>query len=140
VNAGFSTAPADKLYLPLDPDPNRPTVAKEQNDPNSELNYVRALLKLRASSSALGNNGKWELLSDVNQPYPMVYLRTYGNEKYIIALNPSDKKVEAKILAMNANRVNYVFGTTEKCSYKSDKSGDTVKIPPVSAAIFKLEQ
>jgi len=140
VNAGFSTAPADKLYLPLDPDPNRPTAAKQQSDPNSVLNFVRKLLKLRASSSALGNNGKWELLSDLNQPYPMVYMRTYGNEKYIVALNPSDKKVEAKILAMNANRVNYVFGTTEKCNYKSDKSGDTVKLPPVSAAIFKLEQ
>jgi len=140
TNAGFSTASAVKLYIPLDPDPNRPTVAKQQSDPNSVLNYVRKLLKLRASSSALGNNGKWELLSDMNQPYPMVYIRTYGNEKYIIALNPSDKKVEAKISSMNANRVNYVFGTTEKCSYKSEKVGDTVKLPPVSAAIFKLEQ
>jgi maltose alpha-D-glucosyltransferase/alpha-amylase len=139
-NAGFSTSPADKLYLPLDSDPNRPTVAKEQNDPNSVLNYVRALLKIRASSSALGNNGKWEFLSDVNQPYPMVYMRTYGNEKYIVALNPSDKKVEAKISAQNAKQVNYVFGTTDKCSYKGDKNGDIVKLPPVSAAIFKIEQ
>lgn len=88
---------------------------------------------------ALGNNGQWEFLSDVTQPYPMVYARISGNEKYIIALNPSDKKVEAKISSLNANRVDYVFGTNEKCSYKSDKSGDTVKLPPVSAAIFKLE-
>ncbi len=139
ANAGFSGAPADKLYIPLDPDPNRPTVAKEQDDPNSELNYVRTLLKLRASSTALGNNGKWEYLSDLNQPYPMVYMRASGNEKYIVALNPSGKKVEVKILAQNANQVNYLFGTAEKCSYKSNKSGDTIKLPPVSAAIFKIE-
>jgi maltose alpha-D-glucosyltransferase / alpha-amylase len=138
TNAGFSTATADKLYIPLDTDPNRPTVAKQQGDQNSVLNYVRELLKLRASSLALGNNGKWELLSDLNQPYPMVYMRTDGNEKYIVALNPSDKKVEAKISALGANRVNYVFGTTEKCSYKSDKSLDIIKLPPVSAAIFEI--
>jgi len=139
TNAGFSTATADKLYIPLDADPARPTAAKQQSDPNSVLNYVRALIKLRASSMALGNNGKWEFLSDVNQPYPMVYMRTSGNEKYIIALNPSDKKVETKISTLSANRVNYVFGTNEKCSYKADKSGDVIKLPPVSAAIFKVE-
>jgi glycosidase len=42
INAGFSTAPADKIYIHLDPDPNRPTVAAEDKDPNSLLNYVRS--------------------------------------------------------------------------------------------------
>ncbi len=139
-NAGFSTATADQLYISLDSDSNRPTVTKQQSDPNSVLNYVRALLKLRASSLALGNNGKWELLSDLNQPYPLVYLRVYGNEKYVIVLNPSAKKVEAKVSALNLNRVSYVLGTNDKCSYKSEKSGDVIKMPPVSSAIFKLEQ
>ncbi len=137
-DAGFSTAPADKLYIPLDPDANRPTVAKEQKDPDSELNYVRALLKLRESSAALGNNGKWEFLSDLNQPYPMVYLRSSGSERYIIALNPTAKKVEAKIAAQKANKVAYVYGTSTKCSYKTGNNGDVVKLPAVSAAIFKL--
>lgn len=34
-DAGFSTAPKGKLYIPPDPDPNRPTVAKEDKDPAS---------------------------------------------------------------------------------------------------------
>ena len=31
-NAGFSTAPADRLYLPVDPAPDRPTVAAQRAD------------------------------------------------------------------------------------------------------------
>ncbi|MEP7345972.1 MAG: hypothetical protein ABI877_11920 [Gemmatimonadaceae bacterium] len=57
-------------------------------DPNSQLNYVRALLRLRASSDALGNLGEWEFLSDPKHPYPMVYRRFSGREQYIIAINP----------------------------------------------------
>mgnify|MGYP002749668689 CR=1 FL=1 len=31
-NAGFSTADASRLYLPIDPSPARPTVAAEERD------------------------------------------------------------------------------------------------------------
>ena len=75
LNAGFSTAQADKIYIPLDPDPKRPTVASEDKDPNSLLNYVRSLLNLRASSVAIGNTGGWKLISNVDKPYPMVFMR-----------------------------------------------------------------
>jgi maltose alpha-D-glucosyltransferase/alpha-amylase len=138
-NAGFSSAPNERLYIPLDPDPNRPTVAKQENDPESQLNYVRALLKLRASSSALGNDGDWKLISDVNKPYPMVYLRSSSDERYIIAINPSDRKVEAEFPAFNSVKVNLVLGTSGKFGYKSGKSTDILKLPAVSAAIFKIE-
>jgi maltose alpha-D-glucosyltransferase / alpha-amylase len=138
-NAGFSTAAGNKLYIPLDSDPNRPTVAKEDKDPHSQLNFVRALLKLRASSPALGNLGGWQLLSDTSQPYPMIYMRTGGNEKYIIAVNPSGKNVEAKIAAQKGNRVTDTFGTTDKCNYKPGNETDVIKMPAVSAVIFKLE-
>jgi maltose alpha-D-glucosyltransferase/alpha-amylase len=138
-NAGFSTAPKDKIYIPQDPDPNRPTVAKQENDRNSQLNFVKELLKLRASAAALGNDGGWQLLSDVNQPYPMIYMRYSGNEKYIIAVNPSDKSVEARIAAQNGNHFTYTFGTSKKCSYKNGKGEDLIKMPAVSAAIFKIE-
>jgi maltose alpha-D-glucosyltransferase/alpha-amylase len=137
-NAGFSTALKDKLYIPLDPDPNRPTVAKQDKDPHSQLNYVRGLLKLRESSAALGNDGEWELLSDINQPYPMVYMRRHGDEKYVIAINPSGKDAEAKIAAQH-KRGTYTSGTTKNCSYKTGADGDMIKMPAVSAAIFKLE-
>jgi maltose alpha-D-glucosyltransferase/alpha-amylase len=138
-NAGFSSAPTDKIYIPQDPDPNRPTVAKEDKDPESELNYVRSLLSLRRSSPALGNDGGWELISDVSKPYPMIYMRTGQGQKYIIALNPSGKKADAEFATLKSSKVSFVFGTTGKSSYKIGKGLDTIKLPAVSAAIFKLE-
>ena len=34
-NAGFSSAAPDQLYIPIDPDSNRPNVAQQQVDPDS---------------------------------------------------------------------------------------------------------
>ena len=138
-DAGFSTSSKEKLYIPLDPDPNRPTVANQDKDPNSQLNYVRGLLKLRKSAAALGNEGGLEFLSDVSQPYPLVYMRHKGNERYVIAINPTNKSVEAKIASQSAHRASYSFGTTETSSYKTGNGVDTIQLPPVSAAVFKLE-
>jgi len=137
-NAGFSTAAKEKMYIPLDADPNRPTVARQDKNQNSQLNYVRTLLKLRASSAALSNDGGLTFLSDTARPYPMVYMRQSGNEKYIIAINPSDKNVETTIAAQNS-KVTYTFGTNKNSSYKAGKEADVIKLPAVSAAVFKVE-
>ena len=138
-NAGFSTAPKEKIYIQQDPDPERPTVAKQDKDPNAVLNFVRALLKIRQSSEALGNEGAFKMISDVNNPYPLIYTRTNGNEKYIIVLNPSGKITETEVPASNLTHVSYAFGTSEKCSYKPGKATDKIKMPAVSVAIFKAE-
>ena len=138
-NAGFSSAPKEKIYIPQDPDPNRPTVANQDKDPNSLLNFVRALIAFRGTSDALGCDGEFKMVGDISKPYPLIYMRTKGNEKYIIGLNPSDKPVEAEIATLNAGHVKYAFGTNEKCSYKPGKSVDKIKLPAVSAAIFKIE-
>ena len=87
--AGFSTCTPDN----------------QEDDPNSMLNFVRRLTALRHSSKALGNDGDWQLLSDVSQPYPMVYQRTLGNETYVIALNPSGNKVSAPLHLSGAEPV-----------------------------------
>jgi maltose alpha-D-glucosyltransferase / alpha-amylase len=140
TNAGFSSAPAGKIYLPLDPDPKRPTVAAEDKDPNSLLNYVRTLLQLRVKSAAMGNTGEWKLISDANKPYPLVYMRWNSSEKYIIAINPSDKKAEAVFTSPGAAKAVLTIGNNLKSSYKIGKKGtDIIQLPPVSSAIFKLD-
>ena len=139
LNAGFSTAPKERIYIPQDQDPNRPTVAREETDPESLLHFVRALLKLRASSEALGNEGHWALLNDTSQSYPMVYIRFKGNEKYIIAVNPSGRKVHASFPTQHASKVTYVFGTAGKGIYQKEESGDEINMPAVSAVIYQIE-
>ncbi len=137
-NAGFSSAEKNKIYIPQDTDPNRPTVAAQDKDPNSQLNYVKKLLKLRENSPALGNDGEWKLISDTAHLYPMVYMRSNDHEKYIIAINPSAKNATANINSQQSASNTYVLGTNEKCIYKKGKETDVIKLPPVSAAIFKL--
>ena len=69
----------------------------------------------------------------------MVYMRSNDYEKYIIAVNPSGIRVTANINSQKNGNYIYVFGTNEKCVYKKGKEKDIIKLPPVSAAIFKLD-
>ncbi|OZG65637.1 alpha-amylase family glycosyl hydrolase [Bifidobacterium eulemuris] len=53
ANLGFSSAPAENLYLPVDPSADAPTVAAQDADPDSLLCWVRAMLRTRGMVSAL---------------------------------------------------------------------------------------
>ena len=55
-NLGFSSADAERLYLPVDDAPDAPTVAAQERDPASLLHTVRALLALRRREPALRGN------------------------------------------------------------------------------------
>ena len=137
ANAGFSTAPIDKIYIPQDPDPGRMTVEKAEIDPNSLLKYVRTLLRLRKTVPALGADASWRLVSSLDQPYPMVYERKLGNERCYVVLNPSGKAVKVTLPA-EVSKPELIGGSYQKCTYKQTKKGDVVSISPVSAAIFKF--
>ena len=137
ANGGFSTAPVDKIYIPQDPDPNRMTVEKEENDPASLLNYVRTLLRLRKEVKALGADASWRLVSSLDQPYPMVYERAWRGERCWVVLNPSGKQVTVT-LPNEGSKPELIGGNYKKCTYKQTKKGDTIQLSAVSAAIFKF--
>lgn len=155
ATAGFSTCTPDKLYLPVATDGGKITVAAEEKDPNSLLNYTRELVKLRHATPALGNLADWKLVSNLKQPYPMVYQRTMDGQTCIIALNPSGKPVKARLPHITATQPTdntaleqglQKHGTagsttllvTGKAAYKSGKQ-DVVTLGSVSAAIFLLK-
>ncbi len=81
-NAGFSSAPADALYLPVDPSPARPTVAAQLADETSLLHLVRRLVALRAGTPDLGARSPVEVL---HPGYPFVYRR---GERHLVVINP----------------------------------------------------
>ena len=136
--AGFSTCVPDSLYLPIDTDGGRITVASEEANPSSLLHYVRSLLALRHRTPALGNDAEWCLLSDKNKPYPMVYQRKQGNEVYVVAINPSAAKVSAQIPTQGAGATPMM--TTGRATYKHGRTTDVITLRPVSAAVFKVSQ
>jgi glycosidase len=98
ANAGFSAAPADRLYLPIDPDPDRPTVAAQRADEGSLLHQVRRLIALRKARPALGATGSVDVL---NVGYPFVYVR--GGD-HLVVVNPRREPARATIPKLGGAR------------------------------------
>ena len=140
INAGFSTVKDNtKLFLPVDPAPTFPNVAEQESDPNSVLNYVKGLIALRNATPALGTAGEWEYVGDMDNPYPMIYARTLGEEKYVVVFNPSKREVSGSIASMG-KKAEWVYGNNRKLAKcKSNKEGHTFAMKPFSVAIFKIK-
>lgn len=87
-NAGFSTAPREKLYLPVEED--GVNVVEQLKDPNSLINATKKLIALRKSSHALSADGELQFLNRDGQNYPLVYQRSGADGVYLICINPTD--------------------------------------------------
>jgi maltose alpha-D-glucosyltransferase/alpha-amylase len=102
TNAGFSEAPAGDLYLPIDPNPNRPTVEAQMSTPDSMLNFTRKLLRMRRDTPALSNTGYFTVLHAERHSVPFVYQRSLGTQRVIVAVNPSSKSIELQLSGIEA--------------------------------------
>ena len=103
ANLGFSTG--DQPYLPLDPNPGQTTVAAQEADPDSMLNNVRRILKLRAEQEDLQNYSGFEIFHAQEGDRLFAYKRG----ELLLAVNPG---LEEKALALDGNyEVLYTFGT-----------------------------
>ena len=129
ANAGFSTAPADKLYIKQDDSPDRPTVAAQMKDENSLYNEVKKLIAVRRSHSALNNRGGIEFVYAEKNAYPLAYIRSAEDEKVLVVINPSDREVSFKC-GFTVKETIYSFGG------EITANGDTVTVPPCSAGFY----
>jgi maltose alpha-D-glucosyltransferase/alpha-amylase len=133
-NAGFSTAPAEELYLPIDPSESRPDVTTEENDPGSMLNFTRNLLKLRREHAALANAADFQPLYAKENKYPFVYLRLAGAERIIVAINPAERPCSAalgEVIQTSPLRPLLVQGA----AFRDGR----LEMDPVSFGIFSVE-
>jgi oligo-1,6-glucosidase len=87
--AGFTTG--SHPWLAVNPNYKEINAAQEESDPTSVLNYVRALIGLRAHTLAFVY-GDFEDL-DPQHPHIFAYTRTLGSEKYLIVENFSSSPV-----------------------------------------------
>ena len=92
-NMGFSRAKTDMLYLPTDTAPDAPDAETNAADPDSLLNTVKELIRLRKSEPDLTGNGDFEFLYVEEKKYPLIYRR--GN--LVMIVNPSGKEVDAPV-------------------------------------------
>ena len=123
-NLGFSEGCADALYLPVDPSADAPTVEAQEGDPDSLLNTVRALLKLRHDEPDLQADGELKVLC-AEKGKPFVYRR--GN--LTLALNPSGEKLFAE-LDGEVSEALYMLG-------KADVEGKRLAMGPQSFVVLR---
>jgi len=90
-NAGFSTAPAERLYAPVVDDEvygyRRVNVAAQRTDPASLLNRMRELIHIRKAHPVFGR-GTMQLLAPENTAV-LAYLRTSANTTMLVVNNLS---------------------------------------------------
>ena len=138
-NAGFSTAPAGELYLPLDPDENRPTVDAQEADPESLLNFVRKLLTIRKQHPALGSDASYRILNQENENYPMVILRETHKESVLIIINPTAKErtisIEMGIGALQAP----ILASACRLIPRNSQSSAKLELTAFGYGIFPIE-
>ncbi len=140
--AGFSTAPTQDYYLPIDTCHNFVNVAQQQKDKNSLLNYVKRLLNLRLIYPELACRGDIEFYRSSSTNYPLVYERKKGNERILVCINPTSKKINtSRKVAHKINSVTAIpdvcYGDTQKIRYSNNKLN--LSTPPFSVGIYKIK-
>ena len=97
ANAGFSNAPAEMLYLPVDESDDRPSVLAQDADPASLLNRVRTLITIRKSLQALDADADFKVIYAQSGKLPFVYSRSKGGQSILVAINPSNQQTSVQL-------------------------------------------
>ncbi len=136
-NAGFSTASAQQLYLPIDPAADRPNVAEERERSESLLRAVRELISLRKVHSALDASSSFEPVWAEPGKLPFVYKRRSGNENLLIALNPSARDCEVDLDGSLSTRLpEALFGPRDV--FEAVNAGWRLHLKGVTGGIYTL--
>lgn len=133
VNAGFSLASKEKLYIPMDESADRPTVKDQMADESSLYHEVKRLIALRQAHPALQSRGEIDFLYAEENAYPFAYLRSAEHEKILVILNPSNKDTTFDCAYSLENEL-YAFGS--KMSAENGK----VTVPSESFGFYEVSQ
>jgi len=135
-NAGFSTAPAEKLYLPVTQTRRAPTVAAQEKKATSLLHHLRRLAQLRDQTPALQANGDFIPVYARRKKYPFAYLRTLDGDTLLVALNPSARRVSVLLDAPARGEAQPLFVAGAKIRRTGRRL--RLEMAPVSYGLFRL--
>lgn len=131
ANAGFSDAPKERLYIRQDESPDRPTVQAQMADEASLYHQIKRLIAIRQAHPALQSSGKIEFVCARENAYPLAYIRTSGEERILVVLNPS-ARAAAFPGAFRPLETVYLFGAPAEFDGKSITAG------PCSAGFYRI--
>lgn len=132
ANAGFSAAPAERLYIRQDGAADRPTVEQQLADEGSLYHEVKRLIAVRQAHPALQNGGGISFVYVKESACPLAYLREGGGERILVVLNPSAEQVRFSTGGLTPAETVYRFGG------EAEFSGETASVPPCSAGFYRL--
>jgi maltose alpha-D-glucosyltransferase/alpha-amylase len=136
VNAGFSQAEKEKLYLPVDTRPDRVSVEAQEGDGHSLLNRVRRLVFLRRAHPALFAGSEFQPLYAEGGKLPFVYLRSRGAERILIAINPGEAPVSVEIDDLAVTTIEPLFGPSGALLPAGQKW--RISLPGVSGIVYRI--
>ncbi|MDD6050993.1 MAG: alpha-amylase family glycosyl hydrolase [Clostridiales bacterium] len=131
VNAGFSTAPKEKLYIRQDESADRPTAAAQMADENSLYHEIRRLIAVRQAHTALQSKGKIEFVYAEKDAYPLAYLRSSDDERILVVINPADREVSFGCTLVPKENL-YRFGEEIACK------DDIMTVPAQTVGWFRV--
>ena len=132
VNAGFSTAASDMLYIKQDEGEDRPTVKREMADKDSLWNEINRLISIRQQHSALQSLADIRFIYAEKNKYPLVYVRENAEEKILVYLNPSEREVSFEYGESGLFETIYSFGETFK------REGKRITVAANSAGFVRV--
>jgi alpha-glucosidase len=130
ANAGFTTG---RPWLPVPPTYKTHTVAAESKDPNSILQFYKQVLELRHTNRAL-LDGNYTPINEDN-PNVLSYLRLYGNQGVVVALNMSSTPQK---IALQLKPSGFTSAKKMAATGTSHIRASIVSLPPYSVFIGEL--
>ncbi len=133
-NAGFSSASAENLYLPIDPQADRPCVEQQEGDPDSLLNFVRACAALRRERPQLAASSPFELVHGDGDG-PLIFRRGGSGSGIVVAVNPKDAPARVELPTVAAADLRPLLG--ERDAFQKEGKGWVAKMKGTSYAIVQ---
>lgn len=131
TNAGFSSAPRDRLYIRMDDAPDRPDAESQMNDKDSLRSEVKRLIGIRNSQKALQTRGEINFVYAEKNEYPLAYLRGCDDEWIIVILNPADREVNFECRLTPVEKI-YSIGGDISCN------DGRITVPPRFAGFYEI--
>jgi maltose alpha-D-glucosyltransferase/alpha-amylase len=138
-NRGFSTAEASRLWLPVDPADDAPNVESQERDPDSLLNRVRALVRLKHQEPALAGYADFLPLYAEDSAYPLVFARVNGKEALLAVFNPAARAATAEFPCPLAFRATQLLAGRDVTLRRKGQQL-TLTAPGQSYAVYGLDE
>ena len=139
VNAGFSTAPTERLYAPLIDEGEfsyqKLNVTMQEEDLDSLLNWIRRQVRLRKQYTAFGRGNL--LILSTNNKSVLAYLRQYKEQNLLIINNLSSQTKEIHLDLKQFNRLFDLFN--EETSPISTNQAKSFELPAFGYRWYRLE-